>query len=219
MLLSGYELSIRRVRRLVRGDHRLVLVADREELVLRHDVLAAALHVVLVDARLDDRIDRARLLAESAVDALEEVDVVADRAARAVRTYPGLDRDRLCGTDRLAQLARDAALLPVRVAAKRVQPAEPRRLRRLLLRIEHRRLAREQVLERETKPVEELRHQECLYRIHVASLAAAQEIVSGTFIAMRPFIRRRRKTKYVSDTIFPITPTTGPPRARPSRPR
>ena len=62
-----------------------VALADREQLVLGHDVLAAILHVVLVDVRLDDRVDRAGFLAEAAVDALEQVDVVARRAARAVR--------------------------------------------------------------------------------------------------------------------------------------
>src|SRR5690606_17848707 len=80
------DLSIRRVRRLVRGDHRFVLVADGEQLVLRHDVLAAPLHVKLVNPRLHDRIDRAGFLAEAAIDALEEIDVVAGRAARAVRS-------------------------------------------------------------------------------------------------------------------------------------
>src|SRR5690606_41732295 len=102
MLVSGYELSIRRVRRLVRGDHRLVLVADGEQLVLRHDVLAAPLHMKLVYPRLDDRVDRARLLAEAAVDALEEVDVVARRAARAGVADARLDRDRRRGAARLA---------------------------------------------------------------------------------------------------------------------
>src|SRR5690606_33812868 len=103
--------------------------------------------------------------------ALEEVDVVPGRAARAVGTDARLDRDRRRRADRLAELASDAALLAVRIAPERVQPAEARRLRRLLLRIEHRRLAREEMLQRHTKPGEELRHQECLYRIHFASLA------------------------------------------------
>src|SRR5690606_5553266 len=224
MLLSGYELSIRRVRRLVRGDHRLVLVADGEQLVLRHDVLAAPLHMELVDARLDDRVDRTGLLAESAVDAFEEIDVIAGRAAGAVRAEAGLDRDRLRGAHRLAELARDAALLPVRIAAQRMQPAEPRRLRRLLLGIEHRRLAREQVLQGQTKPQQEIRQQDRLYRIHFPSLAAAGKSVSDPFFAARLLMLRRRQSKKVSDTNFPaafpaVTPTTGRSPTPPSRPR
>src|SRR5688500_9292519 len=68
----------------VRCDHGFVALADREQLVFRHDVLAAILHVVLVDARLDDRIDGACLFAEAAENALEQIDVVTRRAARAV---------------------------------------------------------------------------------------------------------------------------------------
>ena len=81
---SSLALTGTRVGGLVGGDHRLVALADGEQLVLGHDVLAAILHVVLVDARLDDGIHRAGLLAEAAVDALEQVDVVARGAARAV---------------------------------------------------------------------------------------------------------------------------------------
>src|SRR5690606_24362135 len=106
--------------------------------------------------------------------------------------------------DRLAELASDAALLAVRIAPERVQPAETWRLRRLLLRIEHRRLAREEVLQRQTKPGEELRHQECLYRIHFASLA------QGSRSPSRGAIFRSRDA---------ITPPTVRPAARPSHPR
>ena len=67
-----------------RGDFLLVAVADREQHVLREVQVAALLAVVLEDVRLDDRIDRAALLAEAAEDALGQVDVVARRAARAV---------------------------------------------------------------------------------------------------------------------------------------
>src|SRR6185503_19337866 len=108
-------------------------VADGEQLVLRHDVLAARFHVVFVDARLDDRVDGASFLAEAAVNALEEINVVARGAARAIVTDVALDRDRERRTHGLAELAGDAALLAVRVTAQRVQTAEARRLRRLLL--------------------------------------------------------------------------------------
>src|SRR6185437_11321137 len=129
----GDASAVRRIGRLVGADHRLVALTDGEQLVFRHDVLAAMLHVVLVDAREYDRIDRAGLLAEAAVDALEEVDVIARRPARAVGCNIGLDRDADRGADRLTKLAGDAALLPVRIAAQRVQAAKARRLRRLFL--------------------------------------------------------------------------------------
>src|SRR3974390_662319 len=108
--------AVRRVGGLVGRDHRLVTLADREQLVFGHDVLAAVLHVVLVDPRLDDGIDRAGLLAEAAVDALEGVEVVARGAARPVRRDARFDRDRERRTHRLAELAGDAALLAVRIA-------------------------------------------------------------------------------------------------------
>src|SRR4029079_8266968 len=90
--------------------------------------------VVLDDARLDDRVHRAGFLAEAAEDAFHQVDVVAGGAARAVGALLGLDVDRERRAHRLAQLARDAALLAVRIAAQRVQAAEARALRRPLLR-------------------------------------------------------------------------------------
>src|ERR1700733_10663218 len=79
------RLAKRRIRSLVGRNHRLVALTHREQLVLGHDVLAAMLHVVLVDAREYDGIHRAGLLAEAAIDALEQVDVVAAGATRAVR--------------------------------------------------------------------------------------------------------------------------------------
>src|SRR6185295_10367000 len=125
--------AVTRVRGPVGRDHGLELVPHGEQLVLGHDVLAAALHVIGVMARLDDSVDRTGFLAESTVDALEEVDVVARRASRAIVAAIRLDRDRERRTHSLAQLAGDAALLAVRVAAQGVQAAEARRLRRLLL--------------------------------------------------------------------------------------
>src|SRR4030095_7590136 len=74
---------------------------------------------------LDDGIDRTGLLAQAAIDAFHHVDVVADGAAGAVvAARPGLDGDRLRRTDRLAQLAGNAALFAVRIAAQRMLAAE-----------------------------------------------------------------------------------------------
>ena len=82
--------------------------------------------MVLEDPRLDDRIDRAGFFAEAAEDALGEVDVVAGGAPRTVVALVRLDGDRHRRADRLAQLAGNAALLAVGIAAQRVQAAEAR---------------------------------------------------------------------------------------------
>src|SRR5689334_23752451 len=136
--------SVLGVLRPVRGDLRLVAVADGEQHLLRVIQVAAALAVVLEDPRLDDRVDRTAFLAEPAEDALGEVDVVARRAPRAVGALLGLDRDRERRTNRLAQLARDAALLAVRIPAQCVQAAKARAHRRLLFRELHGHLALEE---------------------------------------------------------------------------
>src|SRR5206468_595693 len=77
-------------------------------------------------------VDRAGLLAQPAVDAFHHVNVVAGGAAGAVvAARSRLDGDRLGRTDRLAQLAGDAALLAVGIAAQHVLAAEARRERPL----------------------------------------------------------------------------------------
>src|SRR5258706_6736675 len=108
--------AIRGVGRAVLRDLLFVAVAYREQHRLGVVQVAALLAVVLEDPRLDDRVHRAGFLAEAAEDALREVDVVARRAARAVGARLGLDVDRERGADRLAQLARDAALFAGRIA-------------------------------------------------------------------------------------------------------
>src|SRR5262249_44696456 len=138
----------------------LVAVTDREEHLLGVVQVAALLPVVLEEAGLDDGVDRAGLLAEPAEDALGEVDVVARGAARAVGALLGLYRDRERGADGLAQLAGDAALLSVGIAAQRVQPAEARAERRLLLRKLDRDLAAEQVAPGERHALHQLDEQE-----------------------------------------------------------
>src|SRR4029079_3232807 len=77
---------------------------------------------------LDDGVDRAGFLAQAAIDAFHHVECVAHGAPCAVvAARAGLDRDRLRRADRLAELAGDAALLAVWVAAQRVLAAEARR--------------------------------------------------------------------------------------------
>src|SRR5580658_3501334 len=85
--------AVPRVGRPIGGDHALITLADREQLVLAHDVLAAILHVVLVQSRLDDGIDRAGFLTETAINALEQIDVVARGAPSAVSAHIRINGD------------------------------------------------------------------------------------------------------------------------------
>src|SRR5690606_21939703 len=85
---------------------------------------------------LDDRLDRTGLLAEAAIDALHHVDVVAYRAPRSViAPRPRLDGDRLRRADSLAQLAGNAALLAIGIAAQGMFAPKARRKRPLLVRV------------------------------------------------------------------------------------
>src|SRR6185503_17673770 len=152
----------------VAGDALLVAVTHREQHGLGVVQIPPLLAVVLDDARLDDRVDRAGLLAEAAEDALHQVDVVARGAARAVLPLLAFDMDRERRAHGLAQLAGDAALFAVRVAAQRVQAAHARAGGRLLLGELHRDLAREQVAPGELEAPEELDQQKAFEKIQQA---------------------------------------------------
>src|SRR6201999_4354224 len=95
--------------------------------------LLAGLHGIFQVRPLDDGVHRAGLLAQAAVDAFHHVDVVAGGAAAAVGAGLGLDGDGLGWADRLAQLAGDAALLAVGIAAQGMLAAEARAERALLV--------------------------------------------------------------------------------------
>src|SRR5579872_913648 len=105
--------SVRRLERELLGEFALPAVAVREQLFLVVEQLLAGLGGEFEIRPLDDRIDRACLLAIAAIDAFRHVDVVARRAAAAVLARLGLDRDRQRRADCLAQLTGDAALLSV----------------------------------------------------------------------------------------------------------
>src|SRR5262245_45602922 len=124
---SSSSSPIRRIERDRLGDLALPAVAVGEQARLVVVELLARLGCVLEVGTFDDGVDRARLLAQPAVDALHHVDVVARGAPGAVvAARPGLDGDGLGWADCLAQLAGDAALLAVGVAAQRVLTAEAR---------------------------------------------------------------------------------------------
>src|SRR5687768_12547866 len=104
---------VRRVGVDVGGKLGFPALAVREQLLLVVEELLSGLGRELEVRALDDRIDRAGFLAETAIDALGHVDVVAGRAAAAVAARLGLDGDGLGRADRLAELAGDAALFAV----------------------------------------------------------------------------------------------------------
>src|SRR6185503_11955928 len=97
----------------------------------------------------------------------------------------GFDVDRERRADRLAQLAGDAALFAVRVAAQRVQAAKARALRGLLLREQHRDLAREQMPPGEHHPAQELEQQEAAEKVEHSAHAGLIS-TGSTASASRP---------------------------------
>src|SRR5262252_1783413 len=131
MIIAGSPVG--RVGDDVAGQFGLPAVAVRQQLLLVVEKLLTGLGGELEVRSLHDRVDRAGLLAEAAIDALGHVDVVASRAAAAVRARLGLDGDGLGRTDRLTQLAGDAALLAVGIAAEGMLAAEARAERPLLI--------------------------------------------------------------------------------------
>jgi hypothetical protein len=112
----------------VLGEFALPAIAIGEETLLVAVKLLARLGRVFEIRPFDDGVDRAGFLAQSAVDAFDPVDVIAGGAARAVvAPRTGFDGDRLRRTDRLAELAGDAALFAVRITPQRMLAAEARR--------------------------------------------------------------------------------------------
>jgi hypothetical protein len=108
------------------GDLGFPAVAVREQLFLVVEQFLAGLGGEFEIRSLDDRVDRAGLLAIAAIDAFGHVDVVARRAAAAVLARLGLDGDRQRRADRLAELAGDAAFFAIRIASQRMLAAEAR---------------------------------------------------------------------------------------------
>src|SRR6478736_4164177 len=118
--LSAPASSIGRVERDVPRDCPLPAVAVREQAFLVVIELLGCLGRELDVWSQDDGVNRAGLLAEATVDAFHHIDVEAGGPPRAVvAPRPRLDGDGLCRADRLAQLAGDAALLPIRIAPQR----------------------------------------------------------------------------------------------------
>src|SRR3954462_12665338 len=131
---------VRRVGGDVRREGLFPSVAVREQLLLVVEELLAGLGRKFEIGALDDRIDRAGLLAEAAIDALGHVDVVARGAPAAVVARLRLDGDGEGRADCLAKLAGNAALFAVRIATQGVLAPEARRERPALIGIVQRHL-------------------------------------------------------------------------------
>src|SRR5438105_1568258 len=137
---------VRRVERDVLGDLALPPVAVREQALLVVVEFLPGLCRKLEIRAFDDGIDRAGLLAQTAIDALDHVDIVARGAPRSVAAArAGFNRDRLGGTDRLAELAGNTAFLAVGITAQRMLAAKSGRERPLFERIIQRRLGLEKI--------------------------------------------------------------------------
>src|SRR6202011_1970432 len=114
--------------------------------------------------------------------------VVAARAS--------LDRDRLRGADRLAQLAGDAALLAVGIAAQHVLAAEARRDRAFLERIVERRLGLVEIAHRQGEGLHELleeRRLRGLIQSHLVSFRRARRARPSTAASSRRAAARQRR--------------------------
>ena len=126
------RLPVKVVRLNVLGKHILPSISVRQQLLLVVQELLVVLDRELKVRALDNGVDRARLLAVTAVDALRHVDIVFRRPAAVVGAGLGLDGDGLGWADGLAELASDASLLSSRVASQRMLPTEAGRDRALL---------------------------------------------------------------------------------------
>jgi hypothetical protein len=82
--------------------------------------------MVFIDTGENDGINRAGLLAKSAVDAFEQIYVIADGSSGAIPTLFRLNGNRESGTDRLTEFAGDTTFFPIRIASEGMEPTKTR---------------------------------------------------------------------------------------------
>src|SRR6185503_10659509 len=141
---------VRCIERQVLGDLPLPAIAVRKQPLLVVVKLLAGLGGELEIGPFHNRVDRAGLLAEPAIDAFHHVDVVTGSAASTViAAWTGLDGDGLGRANRFAQFASNAALFAVGVAPQRMLAAKARRQRPALERVVQRRFRPHEVFQRE----------------------------------------------------------------------
>ena len=118
--------------------------------------------MVFEDAGLDDGIHGTRFFAETTEYALAQIDIVTGGAARTIGTLFGFNGNGDGRTYRLAEFSGNTPFLPIGIAAQRMQAAETRRLRGLLLGILHRDLAPEQMFARKVQTFNQLPEEQTL---------------------------------------------------------
>jgi len=138
------------------------LVAVGEKLLLVIQKLLSGLCAELKVGTFNDGINGTRFLTKTAINALGHVNVVAGGTTRVIFTGFRLDRNGLCWTNRLAQLARYATFLTRSVSPQSMLSAKSRAKRILLVRIHNRIWGAEKVLENYKHPPYELSKQEQL---------------------------------------------------------
>lgn len=111
------------------------LVAVRKELFLIVQKFFVRLSGKFKVGTFHDGIYRAGFLAKAAVNAFGHINVVTGSTTGTVFTFFHINRNRLRGARRFAELARNASLFTRRVATKRVLAAEARRQRTVFKRI------------------------------------------------------------------------------------
>src|SRR3984893_11468863 len=197
------------------GDLSLPPVAVGEQFLLVVEQFLAGLGGEFEIRPLDDRIDRAGLLAIAAIDAFGHVDVVAGGAPAAILARLGLDRDCQGRADRLAQFAGDTAHLPIGIAPQHVLAAEPWAQRPLLIGVIDRDRAPKHVAQGQCQARDQLGQQK-------AARAARQKAhcsVLNLTIAAPPTLSKRLKPSQSRQLPRRQTPartakTTEPPSSR-----
>eukprot|EP00732_Lithocolla_globosa_P007012 Lithocolla_globosa_v1_NODE_8540_length_809_cov_155.702918.p2 type:complete len:224 gc:universal NODE_8540_length_809_cov_155.702918:52-723(+) len=135
MLLSISFLTVQEISLKISCNGVLPLVAVVKKLLFVVQQLLACLSGILKVRTFDNSINWTSLLAETTVDALCHVDVIAGGAAAAIIAFLGLDGDGLGGANGLAQLARNATLLSVGVSSQSMLATEARAERSFFKRV------------------------------------------------------------------------------------
>mmetsp|Transcript_5996 Transcript_5996/g.12035 ORF Transcript_5996/g.12035 Transcript_5996/m.12035 type:complete len:206 (+) Transcript_5996:69-686(+) len=116
----------------VLGNLAFPLVAIAQKLFLIVQELLVRLSCVFIVGTLDNGIDGASFLAETAIDALGHVNIVPSGSTGSVFAFRNLNGNGLRRASRFAQLAGNATFFPRRITSKSMLTAESRRKRSLL---------------------------------------------------------------------------------------
>src|SRR5690606_12246705 len=115
----------------------------------------AVFEVILQDVGFNNGIHRTGLLAESAINALEQINVITRSTPCAILTLCGFNGDGQRRAHGLAQFAGNAAFFAVGVTAQRMQATEAVRLRGFFFRIVDGELRLEEIFDGYTQAAEQ----------------------------------------------------------------